>query len=123
MNSVQLIGRLTKDVEVRYTQGQTAVAKFSVAVDRLTKEKQTDFIPVTVFGRQAETCGQYIGKGSKVAVEGRIQTGKYNDKDGRTVYTTDVIANRVEFLDSRKEHISDEQIGAQFEMVSDPVPF
>lgn len=103
MNRVLLIGRLTKDPELRYTQGsQTAVAHLTVAVDRSAKrdeEKKTDFIRVTVFDRQAETCRRYLAKGRKVAIEGRIQTGSYKDKDGKNIYTTDILADRVEFLD------------------------
>lgn len=104
MNSVILIGRLTKDPVVRYMpDSQTAVATFSLAVDRPVKqgqEKKADFPRVTVFGKQAENCERYISKGSRVGIEGRIQTGSYQDKNGQTVYTTDVIANRVEFLDA-----------------------
>ena len=99
MNNVTLIGRLTKDPEVRYTTDQTAIAKFTVAVDRYGKEKQADFIPVTVFGKQAENCEKYLVKGRKVAIQGRIQTGSYTNRDGATVYTTDVVADRVEFLE------------------------
>ncbi len=100
MNSVQLIGRLTRDPEVRYTTGQnqTAVARFTIAVnDGFGENERTSFIPIVVFGRQAENCERYLGKGRQVGITGRIQTGSY-EKDGRTVYTTDVIANRVEFL-------------------------
>ena len=103
MNSVQLIGRLTRDPEIRYTSGsQMAVATFTIAIDRPTRaggERQTDFPRITVFGRQAETCEKYLAKGRKVAIEGRIQTGSYQNKNGETVYTTDVVANRVEFLE------------------------
>ena len=103
MNSVQLIGRLTRDPEVRYTSGsQMAVATFTLAIDRPTRagaERQTDFPRITVFGKQAETCEKYLVKGRKVAIEGRIQTGSYQNKNGDTVYTTDVVANRVEFLE------------------------
>lgn len=103
MNSVILIGRLTKDPVIRYMpDSQTAVASFSLAVDRTVKqgqEKKADFPRVTVFGRQAENCERFISKGSRVGIEGRLQTGSYQDKNGQTVYTTDVIANRVEFLD------------------------
>ena len=103
MNSVQLIGRLTRDPDVRYTSGsQMAVATFVLAIDRPTRqgeEKKADFPRITVFGKQAETCEKYLVKGRKVAVEGRIQTGSYQNKDGNTVYTTDVVANRVEFLE------------------------
>lgn len=107
MNSVVLIGRLTRKPEVRYTtggpDGQLAVASFTIAIDRPVragKEKQADFPRITVFGRQAENCERYLDKGRQVAVQGRIQTGSYTNKDGQTVYTTDVVAERVEFLGS-----------------------
>lgn len=104
MNSVVLIGRLTRDPEVRYTGGQNnmAVATFSIAIDRPVKqgqEKKADFPRVTAFGRQAENCEKFLAKGRLVGVQGRIQTGSYTNKDGRTVYTTDVVADRVEFLE------------------------
>ncbi len=103
MNSVVLIGRLTRDPEVRYTAAtQMAVATFTVAIDRPVRaggEKQTDFPRVTVFGKQAENCEKYLAKGRLVGVQGRIQTGSYQNKDGATVYTTDVVADRVEFLE------------------------
>ena len=102
MNSVVLIGRLTKDPEVRYTGEQMAVASFTVAIDRpprAEKEKVTDFPRVTVFGKQAENCERFLKKGRLVAIEGKIQTGSYTNKDGQKVYTTDVVANRVEFLE------------------------
>lgn len=101
MNSVILIGRLTRDPELRYTSGtQMAVATFTVAIDRPVRagaEKQTDFPRVTVFGKQAENCEKYLAKGRLVGVQGRLQTGSYTNKDGVTVYTTDVVADRVEF--------------------------
>ena len=101
MNSVVLIGRLTKDPEVRYTSGsQMAVCNFTLAIDRPTKEeKKTDYPRVTVFGRQAENCERFLTKGRLCGVQGRIQTGSYQDKDGKMVYTTDVVADRVEFLE------------------------
>lgn len=103
MNSVELLGRLTRDPEIRYTSGsQMAVATFTIAIDRPQKEgqpKQTDFPRITVFGRQAESCEKYLKKGLRVLVQGRIQTGSYKDKNGNTVYTTDVVANRIEFVD------------------------
>jgi len=103
MNSVVLIGRLTRDPEIRYTAGtQMAVATFTVAIDRPVRagaEKQTDFPRVTVFGKQAENCERYLAKGRLVGVQGRLQTGSYTNKDGATVYTTDVVADRVEFLE------------------------
>ena len=102
MNSVVLIGRLTRDPELSYTPStQTAVAHFTIAVDRPRRNGEdagADFIRVTVFGRQAETCDRYLAKGRQVAVLGRIQTGSYKNREGVTVYTTDVVADRVEFL-------------------------
>lgn len=103
MNNVVLIGRLTRDPEVRYTsESQMAVATFTVAIDRPVRagrEKQTDFPRVTVFGKQAENCERFLRKGRLVGVQGRIQTGSYTNRDGATVYTTDVVADRVEFLE------------------------
>ena len=102
-NLVFLIGRLTKDPEVRYTSGtQMAVCTFTLAIDRPVKagaEKQTDFPRVTVFGKQAENCERFLAKGRLVGVQGRLQTGSYTNRDGATVYTTDVVADRVEFLE------------------------
>ncbi|MCI5697735.1 MAG: single-stranded DNA-binding protein [Clostridiales bacterium] len=103
MNSVVLIGRLTRDPELRYTSStQMAVASFTIAVDRPTRsggERQADFPRITVFGKQAENCDKYLAKGRLVAVQGRLQTGSYQNKNGDTVYTTDVIADRVQFLE------------------------
>ena len=101
MNCVMLIGRLTKDPELRYTTSQTAVCSVTLAIDRPTKEKQTDFPRVIVFGKQAESLEKYVRKGNQIAVVGSIQTGSY-EKNGEKVFTTDVVANRVEFL-SRPE--------------------
>lgn len=103
MNSVVLIGRLTKEPEVRYiSDNQTAVATFTLAIDR-GKDKNgesrgTDFPRVSVFGRQAENCERFLDKGRLVGIQGRIQTGSY-DKGGQKVFTTDIIADRVEFLE------------------------
>ena len=101
MNQVQLVGRLTKEPEMR-TAGETPVANFSVAIDRPTaagKEKQTDFPRVVAYGKTAELCERFLAKGRLVAVTGRLQTGSYKNKEGVTVYTTDVVADRVEFLE------------------------
>lgn len=106
MNNVVLIGRLTRDPEVRYTSNtQMAVARFTLAVDRQYKrdgEPTADFIPIVAFGKTAELCERYISKGRQIAVEGRIQTGSYTNKDGNKVYTTEVVANRVEFLGGKE---------------------
>ena len=110
MNKILLIGRLTQDIDLRFSQGSNmAVAKFSVAVDKgLSRDKRdemakqgkptADFPRVVVFGKQAESCANYLSKGKMVAIEGSIQTGSY-EKDGRKVYTTEVLANRVEFIE------------------------
>lgn len=102
MNSVVLIGRLARDPELSYTPNtQTAVCRFTLAVDRPRRQGEdqgADFIRITVWGKQAENCDRYLSKGRQVAVNGRIQTGSYKDRNGQTVYTTDVVANNVEFL-------------------------
>ena len=103
MNSVILIGRLTAKPELNYTKDQTAIAKFTIAVDRQTKDKGADFIRVTAFGRRAESICRYMDKGRLIAVQGRIQTGSYKDKDGKTVYTTDVIIDHDEFLGGKND--------------------
>ena len=109
MNLVLISGRLTKDPEVRYTTGtQMAVAVFTLAIDR-GKDKNgedmgADFPRVTVFGKQAENCERYLAKGCRVAVQGKIQTGSYEDKNGQKVFTTDVIAQRVEFIDFKEKN-------------------
>ncbi len=104
MNSVNLIGRLTRDPDIRYAAGtQMAVAKFSIAIgrgkDKDGNDKGADFPSITVFGKQAENCERFLSKGKLVAISGRLQTGSYTNKDGQTVYTTDVVADRVEFLE------------------------
>ena len=102
MNQVILIGRLARDPELSYTPNtQSAVCRFTIAVDRPRRNGEdagADFIRITVWGRQAETCDRYLSKGRQVAVQGRIQTGSYKNREGVTVYTTDVVADRVEFL-------------------------
>ncbi len=101
MNNVVLIGRLTRDPEIKYIpQSETAVANFTLAVDRpMAKEKTADFIRVVAFGKTAELCERFLVKGRLVGVQGRIQTGSYKTQSGETRYTTDVYADRVEFLE------------------------
>ena len=111
MNSVTLIGRLTKDPELRYLpNGGTAVCNFSLAVDKdLSKEKKqqmesqgkytADFINIVVWGKQGENCANYLAKGRLVAIQGRIQTGSYNANDGSKRYTFDIVAEKTEFLE------------------------
>lgn len=102
LNKVVLIGRLTKDPELRYTPAGIPITRFTLAVDRNYKnqngERETDFIPVTVWRGTAETCAKYLAKGRLVAVVGRIQTGSYEAEDGTRRYTTDVVADEVKFL-------------------------
>lgn len=136
MNNVILIGRLTRDPEVRYTANtQMAVCTFTFAVDRPTKqgeEKKADFPRVITFGKQAENCEKYLQKGRLVAVQGRIQTGSYKNKEGQTVYTTDVVADRVEFLEWGEREQKNTNISAQdprddipdgFAALNEDVPF
>ena len=108
MNSVQLVGRLTRDPEVRYTGGDSnmAVAHFTVAVNRQYKkdaEQTADFISCVAFGKVSEFIERYFQKGSSIGLNGRIQTGSYTNKDGQKVYTTDVLVERVEFVGSKNE--------------------
>ena len=111
MNKVVFIGRLTKDPELRYTSNtNTAVCNFTIAVDRPvnpnTGNREADFIPVVVWNKQAENVKNYLGKGSQVAVEGRIQTRSYDDQNGQKRYVTEVYANNVEFLGSKNSNTS-----------------
>lgn len=99
MNHVYLMGRLTKDPDVRH--GETAVARYTLAVDRRGKDKGTDFIPCVTFGKGAEFAAKYLHKGTKIAASGRIQTGSYENKEGKKVYTTDVVVEEHEFAESK----------------------
>ena len=108
MNKVILMGRLTRDPEVRYSQGEnsTAIARYTLAVDRRFRrnndgEQTADFIGCVAFGRSAEFAEKYFRQGLKVIVTGRIQTGSYTNRDGQKVYTTDVVAEEVEFAESK----------------------
>lgn len=107
MNKVILMGRLTRDPEVRYSQGEnaTAVARYTLAVDRRfnrnNDDQTADFINCVAFGRSGEFAEKYLHKGTKVAITGRIQTGSYTNKDGVRVYTTDVVIEDQEFAESK----------------------
>src|SRR5699024_1669475 len=106
INRTVLVGRLTKDPELKYTQSGVAVARFTLAVNRNFKnaqgQQEADFIPIQVWRKQAENVSNFLNKGSLVGVEGRIQTGSY-EKDGQRVFTTDVVADSVQFLESKKD--------------------
>ena len=106
MNKVVLMGRLTRDPDVRYSQGETplAIARYTLAVDRRFKrngEQDADFINCVAFGRTAEFAEKYLKQGTKMVVSGRIQTGSYTNKDGQRVYTTDVVVEEQEFAESK----------------------
>ena len=107
MNKVILMGRLTRDPEVRYSQGEsaTAIARYTLAVDRRfnrnNDENSADFIGCVAFGRQAEFAEKYLRQGTKIAITGRIQTGSYTNRDGQKVYTTDVVVEEQEFAESK----------------------
>ena len=104
MNKVILIGRFVRDPEVRYTSNDKCCANFSIAVDRKYKQEgqpEADFPRVITWGKTAEFIEKYFRKGMKIGIEGRIQTGSYKNKDGNTVYTTDIIADSVEFVESK----------------------
>ena len=115
MNNASLVGRIVRDLELRYTQNGKAFARFTLAVDKsLSKEKRAElenngrptanFISCVVWGKLAENMANYTGKGSLVAVSGEIETGSYQNKEGNTVYTTDVRVGNVQFLDTRKNN-------------------
>lgn len=105
MNKVFLVGRLTRDFDLRYGANNTAVARTSIAVDRQFSnqngEREADFINIVAFGNRAETMKKYLTKGSQIAISGRIQTGSYDASDGRKVYTTDIVIEEFQFLDSK----------------------
>lgn len=117
MNNVSLIGRLTKDPEEKQSAGETptAVTRFVTAVDRIGEG--ADFIPCVAFGKTAEFIGKYFRKGMKIGIVGHIQTGKYQNKDGNTVYTTDVVVDRAEFVEKKAD--APETIGQPTENPTD----
>ncbi len=126
MNRVILIGRLTKDPELRYTPNGHAVSSFTLAVQRTRPnaqgDREVDFIQIIAWGKQAENCANYTGKGSLVAVEGRIQVRTYEAKDGQRRWVTEVICENIRFLD-KKEKSGLEQIGEEVPFNEDDVPF
>lgn len=125
MNSVSLVGRLTKDPELKTTQSGLSVCRFTVAVDRPYSKDQTDFINCIAWRKTAEFITSYFSKGQRIALTGSIQTGSYTDKDGKTVYTTDINVNNVEFCESRKKSDSDSNNSVEAEGMpfDDDLPF
>ena len=127
MNKVVLIGRLTRDPELRYTSGNAAVCNFTIAVDRPfnsnTQERGTDFIPIVVWNKQAENVKNYLAKGSQVAVEGRMQVRNYDDNNGHKRYVTEVIANSVEFMGSKHSNNGSSMPSEETSSSSEPTPY
>lgn len=111
MNSVQLVGRLTRDPEIRYADGGSTIARFSLAVDRRYKSENgptADFPNCVAFGRTAEFIEKYFRKGMRMGCQGRIQTGSYTNNDGQKVYTTDVVVESCEFVEAKASQQSEE---------------
>ena len=137
MNNVSLIGRLTKDPELRYTANNFPMCSFTLAIDRMGKEeKKTNFIPIKVLGKAAENAANFLSKGKLAGVEGEIQTDSYEAKDGTKRYTWEVFARRVEFLEKKEATPTDQAeqarqninntsgINATFESIgNDDIPF
>lgn len=139
INSVILIGRLTKDIEVRYTQSEKAVGNFTLAINRRFKnqngEYETDFIDCVIFGKQAETMSKYTQKGDLIGVEGSIQKRAYEDKEGNKRYATEIMVEKITFLQTNKKEepkvennpYKDMSVkveaSQQFEITDDDLPF
>ena len=126
MNQIILIGNLTRDPELRYTPEGTPVASFTVAVNRSfvnrEGEREADFIPIVVWRKRAETCAEYLMKGSQVAIDGRLQVRTYEDKDGIRRWVTEVVAQGIEFLQRLKRQPSPEVPEEKVENEIDKVP-
>ena len=127
MNKVVLIGRLTRDPELRYTGSNLPVATFSIAVNRpfsnQAGEREADFINIVVWRKQAENCKNYLTQGSQVAIEGRIQTRNYDDPNGQRRYITEVIADNVEFLGSRNSSTNSNNMSAPASKSAELTPY
>lgn len=126
LNQVVLIGNLTRDPELRYIPDGTAVASFTIAVKRpfvnRQGEREADFVPIVVWQKTAETCSEYLMKGSQVAIEGRLQVRNYEDKDGIRKWVTEVIARRVDFLQRLKKQFPSQVLQEETQNAIDRVP-
>ena len=128
MNKVILMGRLTRDPDVRYSAGEnsTAVARYTLAVDRRFRRDgdsaTADFIGCVAFGRQAEFAEKYLRQGTKIAITGRIQTGSYTNREGRKVYTTDVVVEEQEFAESRAASEANRSMGGGYQSSAPSTP-
>lgn len=124
-NSVVLVGRIVKDVELKYTGTGVAVGNFTLAIDRAFKnangEKETDFINCVIWRKPAETLAEYAGKGSLISVEGSMQVRNYTNKEDRKVYVTEVVAEKFSFLGSKKDNQSAKNDNDSFEKNSQPI--
>lgn len=123
INNVVLVGRLTRDLELRYTTSNKAAVNFTLAVNRNFKNEKgeltADFIGCTAYGKQAENMARFLNKGSLIGVEGRISTRNFQGKDGKTVYITEVIADKVNFLESKKQGNNNQQAYPEASNVTD----
>ena len=123
MNNVTLVGRLTKDPEVKTTTTGKDTCSFSIAVDRPTKEKTADFISCVAWEKNAELIGKYLSKGSRIGIIGAIQSRNWEGTDGKRIYVTEVLVNRIEFIDTKKDRAA-KKTGEDIEMDDDIVtPF
>lgn len=128
MNKAILIGRLTRDPELRYTSSNRAVCQFSIAIDRpftnqSTGTREADFITVVTWDKTAENVGKYMSKGRLIAVEGRIQTRNYENNEGKKVYVTEVVANNVQFLESKNATTNNNGFNSMPEPPVDKTPY
>lgn len=127
MNKVMLLGRLTRDPEVRYTDNNTLVASFTLGINRrFSKEGQADFINIVAWDKTGEFCSKYFKKGQQVGVVGRIQTRSYDDREGKRIYVTEVVAEETYFADGKREDVSfaNENATKGFDQVTDDdLPF
>ena len=123
INNVVLVGRLVRDVDLKYTNSGKTATNFTLAVNRDFKNEQgvneADFISCAAFGKQAENMARFLGKGSLIGVEGRISTRSYQAKDGKTVYVTEVITSKVGFLESKKQGNTNQQTNSNFGDITD----
>lgn len=128
LNSVTLLGRLTADPEIRYSQNGKAVCQFTLAVDRgftnSEGQKETDFINIVFWGKQAETIGNFVHKGHRLLLEGRLQVRSYEAKDGSKRYITEVVGNRFDFIEKRDNNDNGfTNMGAEEVQFNDSIPF
>lgn len=131
MNHIVLIGRLTKDPDLRYTSAGSAVCNFTLAVNRTfakENQQQADFISIQAWGKRAETCAQYLKKGKLAGVEGRLQIRSYDDNEGQRHWITEVVADNVEFLspadkDSKQNAENLDRLGEEIEFDDNDIPF